>query len=88
MDPPGKDNNYNFGKSGTFTMSYGFILAVVMSVSYYYIEARIFNVIHNNCSRYKRICSVTSEAFLIIQANKVNFANDIWRGLEPMQLNH
>ena len=70
---------------GSLTLLFAVTLASVCWYSMTNIDEKIFMVIHNNCSKYKRICSFTSEAFLIIQDNKVNFANDVWRGLKPMQ---
>ena len=54
------------GMVGTFVLSFGFILAIVLSVSTADIEEKIFMVIQNNCSKFKRICSFTQEAILIV----------------------
>lgn len=68
-------------------VSAAFVLTTVMSKSMGNIEERLFMVIHNDCSKFKKICNQTSEAILIVQNDRVNFANDVWRNLKPMQPN-
>ena len=70
---------------GIVVVSVAFIFTTITSKSMGNIEEKLFMVIYNDCSKFKKICNCTSEAVLILQNGKVNFANDVWRNLKSMK---